>query len=48
MNHSSTPSIYIHNRQIVALKNIDIDDEITFDYNKNETKCVSQDVMYTM
>jgi len=41
MNHSSTPSIYIHNRQIIALKHIDIDDEITFDYNKNETKCVS-------
>jgi len=41
MNHSSSPSTYIHNRQVIALINIYKDDEITFDYNKNETKCIS-------
>ena len=36
MNHSFNPTTYINKYDVVALNNINIDDELTFDYNKNE------------
>ena len=35
-NHSCMPNSHIHEEKIVALKDIGIDEEITFDYNSNE------------
>ena len=37
MNHSFNPSCKIENRCIVALNNINIGDELTFNYNENES-----------
>lgn len=36
MNHSFKPSAYIDGREVRALKNIELDVEITFNYNENE------------
>jgi SET domain-containing protein len=36
MNHSFEPNCLIVGHDIVALKDINIDDELTFDYNLNE------------
>lgn len=36
MNHSFTPSTYIDNNNVIAYIDIQIGDELTFDYNKNE------------
>lgn len=38
MNHSFEPSCFINGYNIVALKEINIGDELTFDYNVNEPK----------
>jgi len=37
-NHSFLPSTRIFNGCIVAIRNIDIGEEITFNYNESETK----------
>ena len=37
MNHSFQPSVFINGVEVVALKDIDIGEEICFNYNKNET-----------
>ena len=36
MNHSFDPTAYINQYNVVALVDINIDDEITFNYNENE------------
>lgn len=36
MNHSFTPSTYINKYNVMALIDIKVGDELTFDYNKNE------------
>lgn len=36
INHSFNPNIYVNGYNLVALCNINIDDEITFNYNKTE------------
>ena len=36
INHSFNPSTYIDGKNVRALKSIEIDDEITFNYNDNE------------
>ena len=36
MNHSFNATTYIDNYNVVALRDINPDDELTFDYNKNE------------
>ena len=36
INHSFTPNVWINNRNVIALVDIMIDDEITFNYNDNE------------
>ena len=41
MNHSFIPNCKIFNGEIVALKNIDDGDELTFNYNVSETKMSS-------
>ena len=38
MNHSFTPNCKIENGYIVSLKEIDKNEELTFNYNENETK----------
>jgi len=37
INHSFEPSVMINNCDIVSLKDINVGDEICFNYNKNET-----------
>ena len=37
MNHSFYPNCKIHSGHIVCIKNINIGDELTFNYNDNET-----------
>ena len=37
MNHSFNPNCIIKDGHIVAIKCISINDELTFDYNQNET-----------
>lgn len=37
MNHSFSPNCIIKNGCIVAIKNIKINEELTFNYNENET-----------
>tara|TARA_Y100000590_G_C15548474_1_gene949914 strand:- start:62 stop:400 length:339 start_codon:yes stop_codon:yes gene_type:complete len=37
MNHSFTPSTKIDGKNIIALKDINIGDELHFNYNNNET-----------
>lgn len=41
MNHSSNPSTEIKGKRVVATQKISKGDEITFDYNNSETKCVA-------
>ena len=41
INHSFTPSTYIKNYNVIALVDIDVDDELTFDYNGNEINMAS-------
>jgi hypothetical protein len=36
INHNCNPTCEIVNHNVVAIKDIDIDDEITFDYSRNE------------
>ncbi len=36
INHSSSPSCAIRGADIVAIKDIEVDGEITFDYSENE------------
>lgn len=36
MNHSFSPTTLIKGRNVVALINIDVGDELTFNYNDNE------------
>ena len=36
INHSFDPNIHIHHDEMFALRDINIGDELTFDYNKNE------------
>ena len=36
INHSFTPSCFIQNKNVVALKDIVVGDEITFNYNDSE------------
>ena len=38
MNHSFIPNCKINNGNIVAIKKINKGDELTFNYNENETK----------
>jgi hypothetical protein len=38
INHSFNPSCKIQNNKIISLKNLNIGDEITYDYNLNEFK----------
>ena len=38
MNHSFTPSTYIDGYNVIALRDIKINDEITFNYNDSELK----------
>lgn len=38
MNHSFTPSVSINKNNVVALQDINPGDEISFNYNENETK----------
>ena len=40
MNHSFTPNTVIDGLNVIALKDIEINDEITFNYNENETNMV--------
>lgn len=37
MNHSSNPSVKIEGRNVVAIRDIKADEEINFDYRKNES-----------
>jgi len=41
MNHSFDPTCCIKNGCIVAVKNISVGDELTFDYNQTESHCVA-------
>ena len=41
MNHSFSPTCIIKSGCIVALTDISIDDELTFDYNETESHCVA-------
>jgi hypothetical protein len=36
INHSFTPTVYINNYDVIALVDIQINDEITFNYNDSE------------
>jgi SET domain-containing protein len=36
INHSFTPNIQVNNFFLIAVKDINIDDEITFNYNETE------------
>ena len=36
MNHSFTPTTFIRLYEVVAENDINVDDELTFDYNKSE------------
>ena len=38
INHSFDPNIKIDGKNVIAIKNISKNDEITFNYNENETK----------
>lgn len=38
MNHSFNPNCKIFNQSIISIKNIKKGDELTFNYNTNETK----------
>ena len=38
MNHSFTPSTRIDGHNVVALRDIKVNDEITFNYNDSELK----------
>jgi hypothetical protein len=42
INHSFTPTVKINNINIIALRNININDEITFNYNENEINMAAQ------
>jgi len=37
INHSFSPSCRIEGRKIIALRDIEVNDEITFNYNENES-----------
>lgn len=41
LNHSFSPSVYIEGKNLIAAHDLKPDDEITFDYNKNEAVVVS-------
>jgi len=41
MNHSFTPNVYIDNTSVIALKDIEIGDEIVFNYNDTEINMAS-------
>lgn len=41
INHSFTPSVYIDNVNVIALHDISIDTEITFNYNTSEINMAS-------
>ena len=36
MNHSFNPTTKIENGRVVAIRNINVNDELTFNYNENE------------
>jgi hypothetical protein len=42
MNHSFSPTCIIKEGWILALRNLDAGEELTFDYNVNETCCAFQ------
>jgi hypothetical protein len=41
INHSFEPSVIINGYNIVAIRDLDINEEITFDYNTNELQMAS-------
>ena len=41
INHSFTPNIYIDNLSVIAIVNIDIDEELVFNYNESEINMAS-------
>ena len=41
INHSFTPNIYIDNLNVIALVDINIDDELVFNYNESEINMAS-------
>ena len=41
INHSCNPTCKIHGLNIISVKDLNPDDEITFDYTKNETYLAS-------
>lgn len=41
INHSFTPNIYIDSINVIALVDIDIDDELAFNYNESEINMAS-------
>ena len=41
MNHSFTPNVYINNTNVIALKDIEVGDEIVFNYNDTEINMAS-------
>lgn len=36
INHSFSPTIYIHGKDVCALRDIEPDEELVFNYNENE------------
>jgi len=41
INHSFTPTIFINHIAVVALRNIEIGEELVFNYNENEINMAS-------
>jgi hypothetical protein len=41
INHSFTPNIYINGTNVTALRDIEIDEELAFNYNHNEINMAS-------
>jgi hypothetical protein len=41
INHSFEPSVIINGYNVIAIKDLDISEEITFDYNQNELQMAS-------
>lgn len=41
INHSFTPNVYIDGKNVVALRDVEIDEEVVFNYNDNEINMAS-------
>ena len=41
INHSCNPSTKIENQSVIALRDLEVGEELTFDYNENESVCVA-------